>query len=467
MAIGLQARRSSPSDLANAWLIRACLALIPALSGTTRGLFVPGLKISDILALLLLIAVLVRWRGRWRLTDSLGVALLVYALLFAVLTLGNFSSRTDLPADGLAKELLSVPQYLLLYLLAYGIGQHTARVSTWFTPSLLVAASLSALAVAQLLDVGPTRAFISTLTGNPELLDHPTWKVYRATALFPSWHALAMYLSIHIILAIALIVKGHPGLRERQVLVVGAALACVGILTTSTATPIVMAVAGVAVITYSARRVRYLVLLGAVGAAVALFTPVSTLIAERVARQAIGGGDSLLLPQTIGFRLEVWSRDYLPLIEDNPWSGYGPLSERDLELFPYTESMYISALLMGGIPLLVTVLLLLLVAARRMTQVASRARSSSLVAMATGQRFVVFGLLFALLLHPYLDDAGSAALFFIALGMVSGAAEKENAPQIGRERTTCQSRRELRQQLTVRPIGPVTARPRHPPPFGG
>jgi hypothetical protein len=64
-----------------------------------------------------------------------------------------------------------------------------------------------------------------------------------------------------------------------------------------------------------------------------------------------GQGGNPLLPQTVQFRLTVWQEQFLPVIEDNPTYGYGPVTPSRLS-WTFTESVYITMLLRGGFILL-------------------------------------------------------------------------------------------------------------------
>jgi hypothetical protein len=58
-----------------------------------------------------------------------------------------------------------------------------------------------------------------------------------------------------------------------------------------------------------------------------------------------------LVPQSVQFRFTVWEEQFLPVIEQNPATGYGATTPSELS-WTYTESVYITMLLRGGFVLL-------------------------------------------------------------------------------------------------------------------
>jgi hypothetical protein len=72
------------------------------------------------------------------------------------------------------------------------------------------------------------------------------------------------------------------------------------------------------------------------------------------------------LPQNVDFRIQVWSTEFVPVLKNDLVSGYGPELPSSLP-FAYTESIYVTLLWRGGLPLLLLygALMFALVAAAR------------------------------------------------------------------------------------------------------
>jgi O-antigen ligase len=127
-----------------------------------------------------------------------------------------------------------------------------------------------------------------------------------------------------------------------------------------------------------------------------------------------------ILPQTLQFRIEVWERDFFPLINSNFIDGFGPIVATQ-GLFPHSESMYVSLLLRGGIVLLLVFAAMILVSFWRMRVLSASSPDKYVAATAQAAGFFIACLVISMVIHPYLDDAGAAPMFFTSLGIISGA----------------------------------------------
>ena len=295
---------------------------------------------------------------------------------------------------------------------------------TWFRPSMLIACFMAVIAVLQVADVGPVRQFLAAITGRDRLLDPLAYQVYRGTAFFPSWHALGMYLCLHAVIAAVCLGRASPTAKDKRLLIMTLLLSGVGILTTTTATPAL--IYGIAIVAFlvSTRNAVWAFLGTATLVFTALLTPVGQNISERIQVQYGESGNESILPKSFWFRVEVWTRDFLPIIQQNAWTGYGPVAE-DSSLFAHMESMYISVLMQGGILLLVALALLLIVAFVRMDGIVRnlpRDDPSLVNPAARALRFTIVLLTLFMVIHPYLSDAGAAPMVFTSLGIVSGLA---------------------------------------------
>ncbi|SUE94962.1 hypothetical protein [Mycolicibacterium tokaiense] len=147
-------------------------------------------------------------------------------------------------------------------------------------------------------------------------------------------------------------------------------LSGIGILSTATASPALICVAAVFAFLLSTRRAAWAI--GGIIAlsAAALASPIGDNIADRLAIQYGSSESFSILPKSFWFRVDVWLRDFVPIITRNLWSGYGPVPENS-HLFPYMESMYITVLMQGGVLLLGALIFLIVAALIRMHRVLS------------------------------------------------------------------------------------------------
>lgn len=405
-------------------LLMVVLALVPALSGLDRGLIVPGLKVSDLLIIALVVILLVTRRFAWDRRDWLGWSVLAYGLIQVVTTIINYFQRDDIAFGELIKGIGSVSQFALLFAVAFSIGGTSGGIARWARFSVISAAAIAIIGLLQLADVGPTRDIVSVLTGNPELANLPSWKTYRATGLFPSWHAYSMYLAMNLLIALAMLLRGIRS--ERWLYAVVTVILFGGLLIGLTATPILVAAVGVVLLLPWKLLRRVIPIALVAGVLVLVATPLGAIVMERLTKQQnTREGNFAFLPETLQFRVNAWVDGYFPLIGANFWTGYGPLGAGDTDVLPYAESMYIKVLTAGGIFLLLALVAVIVCAARSMLRIRRRyadTRADELFALARVLFIIVLLVAVAQFLHPYMNDAGSAPMLFSALGIVAGAA---------------------------------------------
>jgi hypothetical protein len=198
-------------------------------------------------------------------------------------------------------------------------------------------------------------------------------------------------------------------------------LILLGLATGLTFTPLVILVIGFCLIVGVKRALLLLPVIIVAGFTLLLTTKLGEQFGSRVdAQERVASGASPLLPQTIGYRVNAWVNDYLPLIGENLWDGYGPLGERD-RIFQFSESMYINLLTIGGIPLLLTFLLFMIRSVKSMNYVRKLEDIHPQVrTLGLAMAVVMESLLFAQFIHPYMADAGGAAMVIVALGVING-----------------------------------------------
>ena len=167
-----------------------------------------------------------------------------------------------------------------------------------------------------------------------------------------------------------------------------------------------------------------------------LFGP---LLQDRIAQQYRKTNitqDQTLLPQTIAFRYRVWKSEYFPTIEQNLATGFGPTLPPTHSYFDYAESLYVTLLLRGGLPLLLAYFSL-------MIALAVRARRAALGGEM--ERRIVGRVVFASvpllmvidLIATYFLDSGPAPLLWTLAGLMgAGSAARAMArPRPNDDRT--------------------------------
>jgi hypothetical protein len=400
------------------------VAAAPVLSGLRRGLPVPGLRISELLIVGLAGLVIV-YAGRAELRPWRGLDWLALAYVATTFGLGAYdvlAFHRDVGGETL-RSLLGPLQYLLLYrAVLAGLPDAAARAGAL---ALLLVASVpvSLLALLQHFHLLGVRELIPHLTG----IDIDTsfgaeGGGQRATSTFPHWQVLAAYAWWVALLAIALLLDDAQRVLRRGTLAVVLALALGAALATTTFTALLGIVVGavaLAVLSGRGGRVTAALLVGMALAGLVFGTALERRFDQQFTTTS-GAARPAWIPQTVGFRYDLWTQQYLPALSGKWPTGFGPDLPRSVR-FPYTESLYMTLLLRGGVVLLVVVLAFMGV----LLAAGLRARDGPEAAGRAAGRVTVVavGLLVGMhFIEPYFLNTGMAHLLWITAALVAGAA---------------------------------------------
>lgn len=399
---------------------------VPALSGLTRGLPVPGLRISEVLVGALSIAILLTVpRGqaaRWGLFDWMA---LVYASGVALLGGVALLLRGEAFSPDNIAALLGPFQFLLLYRAVRTAVRTERHRILALRMALLAAIPVCLLAFVQVADVGGVRELLFTVTAEPGaddlFADAEAGGVSRVTGPFVIWHTLSAYLWLISLVAAGLLLRGDRRVLPAGALIAVLAMAAAAILLTVSATPLMALVAGVLWLAHrhgQLGRVVLLVIVGGVVGAAALGPSIAARSEQQQVPESVGGNP--LVPQTIAFRYEVWTEQYFPVIERNLITGYGPGIPPEVT-WESTESIYVTMLMRGGIPLLIIYLALTLslLAWARTARRAGRAPVGAAVAEAMAVAVVILYAYQALI--PLFMITGMPHLLWALAGLMPAA----------------------------------------------
>lgn len=399
------------------------VAVCPAISGLQR-VGVGPLKASELLLALAASVVWLRlpsWGSRLGGVDRalLGLAA-CGAVLGAVHVLDGSSS---------VPSFLRVGLQPLLLLLTWWTASRSVRSATdlrrvvrW---ALLVSTVPSALALAQTLDLPGVRALLITLTGGPSLAQPGAAELTRATGPFPIWHSLAAYVLVVVVVSLVLLLRPDQQVLGRGPLLLVAALGVGALMVSVTVTVVLWTAVAVLVVSFlQGRLLPAVLLLGVAGALVSVVF--SAQIADRVTEQSttsvVSVGGSTLLPQTLAYRLSVWDRDYLPLVEQAvPYGISNDLP--DSALFRHAENQYLLIVLRGGVLLLLATAVAVGAVALGLLRT-SRGRRDLPGTLAGALFGVVLFLPVAAMIWPYLTNAGFPQAFLSLAGATAGATAR-------------------------------------------
>jgi hypothetical protein len=399
----------------------ALVAVAPAISGLRPGLPLPVFRLSELIimafATLILLAARPGRTAPWGAFDWLALA---YVLATAALGTYDLYSRHEAISLANLERLLGPFQFFLLYRALRTVLTTNAQRRMALRLLLLASVPVSLLALLQVLRVGGTPRLLADLTGSQLYFDLGT--VPRATGPFPHWHDLGGYLFVIVLVGVALLVTGATAVMSRRLLGVVVALAAAGVASTVSFTPIAGTVIGSLFLLPLARRPQRwfgVVALCAVVIAI-LFGP---LIAGRYHEQFVTYGpvnQRPLLPQNLNFRIDVWTTEFVPLLRRHLTTGYGPDVPPNL-VFRYTESVYVTLLLRGGLPLLIIYGGLMLALALRARDVKDD-DGPELRAIAHVVFLVVVLAVFMQMATNYFVNSGFPFLFWVLAALLTGSA---------------------------------------------
>lgn len=354
------------------------VGVVPAVSGLRRGLPVPGFRLSEILIVYLATIILVtakpERRQRWRVFDWVA---LTYVLMMGVFGVYDVLLLRLPFTGGNVGKIASALQFFLLYRSVATSCRSIADRRRALKLALFASVPIALLGILQEFNVGSTRSFLTKITGvrvSDVSLDPGFVLGSRATGPFPEWHTLGGYLFLVVLLGVGLLLSDSQEVASRKTIVL-ILIPCIGaLLATLTVTPILATLVGVILLGGWTRRLgRILVLVGTAAVlAVALF---GAKLEGRYQTQFAGAGagtSQLATPQTLSFRISVWKDQYLPLLRGGALAtGYGPELPKEFGVtWQYTESVYLSMLLRGGIPLLLVYGLMMFILGARARRVA-------------------------------------------------------------------------------------------------
>jgi hypothetical protein len=403
------------------YLAIVVVAGVPLLSGIDRGGAIPLLKLSEALTILgATLALAARpklQRSTYTLVDW-GFA----AYAGTSFALGMFHASGSVSTMITQERPVFQPVIMFFLYRAVVVTVRSTTILRAAIRALLGASAIAgAIALLQSLPLLWVRQTLAEVTGSSMIETGPG--IIRATGPFPIWHSLDGFLLPCVFLSLALLLEGKrqtvASTRFLAVVLVVDVLAIVSTLT------VAMGLAGIPaaiLLGFLYRRTRQVIVGLVIGALVAgaLFGPALTLRYQQQYESGSPVRSTGGTPQTFTYRVHVWQRDYLPLLEPVLLQGYGnrlPESAR----FAHTENQYITYLLRGGVPLLIAALGMLFCvavsgqgAARRYPGVPRALGRTTLIASVT--------LLPLFVIWPYLSNAGVGQTWPVLAGLLVAAS---------------------------------------------
>jgi hypothetical protein len=331
----------------------ALVAAVPVLAGLRRGLPVPGLRLSEVLIVWLAVVILLsadrRAVPRWRAFDWV-------ALLYGVVTLGfglwDLHQRGD-PIDGTRLGTLLGPlQFFLLYRAVVSSldTPQRCRQALWWLMGGGVFAAL--IALLQFAGVGPVISVLNRVAGGDNFEHAAARGVARVTGPFSHAQPASAFFFLIVCVAAAVCLSERDDVRRRSAMWFVLALSVLALMATFTMGPILSVLVAVALVAFWRRKLRVVslwFLVACLAGALAFSGPITGRINQQFQRDASAEG-SALVPQTLTYRYGIWTDQYFPALRGRLLTGYGPDIPPEIT-WRFTESLYITLALRGGLPL--------------------------------------------------------------------------------------------------------------------
>ncbi len=381
-------------------------------SAIPRHRIVPILKVNEIVLILalgwLFIPQAYQHRRSITFPGTLVAALAILALGTAIVPLIAYLLRGFALSTNDILGLIAPLQYLcLFYFFALfpktEAQRHRIIQFMWFLASVV-----AVIGLLQALHVGPVVALLNRLY--PSTHTANAAEVGRVTSIFGAWNALGTFLMTVLVMAMAFQQYSRTRLyRFNMRMMVLLVLPC--LLATNFYSGLIGLSVGFVIVNLIRpldKRVIFLVLLFVIVAVIVLWP----LISVRIEYQFDSGS---LVPQTIHYRLQVWEKFYLPLIQrDFLWGG---APNFDNIIFAYAESQYLFLALHAGMIALVSHLVwVVLLAGWLFGTIQHGPELSRNLGVTAFTLVVVYSLMG--ITNPVFTYSGSLDFFWISLGLI-------------------------------------------------
>lgn len=325
-----------------------CYAIIVAVafvSGIPRGhlipLFVPNEPVLAGSVGLAFFFIMLR-RGAPTFARPVLLAMIIFVAGTALLPVVSYQLRGWSLSITTIFSLMAPAQYVVLAILYFYIPQNDQDRMRVLQLMILCASGVSIIGLMQGFGVGPVRSILENYYWSLQLTSAED--VGRVTSVFGSWNTLGNFLMTIVILIMAL----HGHVKNRLYLVnMGVSLALCGACLLASGSFASLGGMAVGVFLVKAFDRANLKILVAIMVVMAVgFLVLQGLLSERLAYQ-FGNNNGSIVPQTLAYRFEVWTKIYLPIISKHLWWGWAPTFES--VSWGWAESQYLFLLFRSGI----------------------------------------------------------------------------------------------------------------------
>lgn len=337
-------------------MLYALCLLLPITGGMARGFGIPVLRTSQALVVVAFGLMLIAKRprnGKWKITvmDCATILWMMGNSVFPVLWLmyngGSLSGGENQFGQSPLQVLLGPIQYYLLFRTVVAIveNQNHIRIALmWMFISSIV---VSVLGILQKLGVGPVKDFLDTYFPAPTHGYEIDELKQRITSTLQHYSGLAAYLAFVIIIALAVYSYQKNIRMPNWLLMPTLLLNSIALLLTGTMAAWGGLVVGALIVFILTARIPKPVIYVTLGIGIAAiaFQP---FLAARFDEQVGEGASDGILPQSMQFRLRLWTETFVPAVAKNWLFGAGPAPATS-NSWAIEETQYLYLLMRGGI----------------------------------------------------------------------------------------------------------------------
>ena len=310
-----------------------------------------------------------------------------------------------------AISYLAPLQYIVLLWL-FAVLPRTQEQQKKVVQLVVFCASIVALiGILQAFEVPQILSFLKTWYPSDQL--PRASELSRATSVLGAWNALGLFMVVNIYLVAA--IYPHETRRLYRInMQVALVMFVLCLIATNLYSGFLALVFGVVMLRIFDPKVLNKRVVAV--AAVATVLGIAVLLPGLLARYALQSSGGTFLFETLQYRINIWVRDFLPLIRENLWWGVSPTFET--LPFDFPESQYFYLLIRSGLVGLVAHLSWVTVLLVWLGQTYKRAQTPfarALVAVALTQ-LVAFSLVG--IINPVFTYSGSIDVLWITLGLI-------------------------------------------------
>ncbi len=400
------------------------VGLVPITSGLRSGWPVPLFRLSELLigtiGAVILVTAGKRQAVSWRPFDWLMLAYVAGSVLIGGADLLHNHNHLSTQLLG---TLFGSLQFLLLYrAVAVALPLVRQRLVA-LRIFLLASIPVDILCLLQQLRLNGIRQFLTNITGSTVLYSTTHSFYARATGPFDHWTPLAGYLLVVLLVGIGLALHGVEGVLSHRWMFLVLGFTAMALLLSAELSAMIALIGGSLALGVWSGRVRFLLRWG-LAAVVILSIAFGSYFLQRINTQyaqTAGAPRGTLIPQTIQFRIQVWTQQYFPAIHQQLLTGYGPVLPHSI-VWQATESQYVTLLMWGGIPLLLIYIAMLWGLFTRVRLLARPVGGDpSRWALARALAVLVVALYPITAIYPYMTSGGLPQALFAVLGILIGA----------------------------------------------